>query len=191
MLIDHFATLRQPRRPWLEPDALKEAFHKLTALQHPDKAGATADFAAINAAYGVLREPALRLRHLLQLEAPEVAADTLPTPEKLTEPFMRVATLRQAIDAFIQQYERATTPLARALLASEQAVLKRDVEKELEALEAAYALSLEALEAADREWPGRRSELAAPLAALQQELAHLSKWSSQIRESLFQLGTLG
>lgn len=37
---DHFATLGEPRRPWLDAEALKARFHRLTVEFHPDVAGA-------------------------------------------------------------------------------------------------------------------------------------------------------
>src|SRR3954449_1616709 len=116
MPTDHFAALGQPRRPWLEPEALKEVYHRLTAEHHPDRTGNAERFTAINAAYGVLRDPVSRLRHLLELEEPSAAAAAPPLPEALTEAFMRIATLRRNIDAFVKQQAVATTPLAQALL---------------------------------------------------------------------------
>src|SRR5438270_13876413 len=102
MPTDHFAALGQPRRPWLEPEALKEEFHRLTAEHHPDRTGDAARFTEINAAYAVLRDPVARIRHLLELEAPAVLAAVPPLPEALTETFMRIATLRRTIDAFVK-----------------------------------------------------------------------------------------
>src|SRR4051794_8288660 len=110
---DHFATLGQPRRPWLESEELKETFHRLTAERHPDKAGEDSAFADVNAAYAVLRDPVLRLRHLLELEYADADASPENIPDKLADTFMRVATLRRAIDSFVQQQEGAGTPLAR------------------------------------------------------------------------------
>ncbi len=74
MPLDHFAELGQPRRPSLDADALKDHFHRLTAEHHPDIAGDGGRFTTLNAAYTVLREPAARLRHLLELDAPAALA---------------------------------------------------------------------------------------------------------------------
>src|SRR3954470_3279450 len=110
MPTDHFATLGQRRRPWLDPEELKQAFHRLTAEQHPDKAGEGSAFADVNAAYTVLRDPVLRLRHLLELDCADAPSDSGAIPEKLADTFMRVATLRRAIDSFVQQLERTGSP---------------------------------------------------------------------------------
>lgn len=92
-MTDYFATLGEPRRPWLEEDALKKRFLALTSEHHPDVAktaalqgenaqgsgssadftGPAPDFALINLAYQTLREPRTRLRHLLELERTEHA----------------------------------------------------------------------------------------------------------------------
>jgi curved DNA-binding protein CbpA len=191
MPTDHFAALGQPRRPWVEPEALKEIFHRLTAEHHPDRTGDAERFTAINAAYTALRDPVARLRHLLELEEPSALAAVPPLPEALTETFMRVATLRRTIDAFLKQQAATTTPLGQALLASARFGLQRDIEVELAALEAAEAVGLEMVREADRQWPERTPALIEQLAALQQELSYLAKWSAQLREALFQFQSVG
>jgi curved DNA-binding protein CbpA len=191
MTTDHFAALGQPRRPWLEPDALKEIYHRLTAEHHPDHTGDAERFTAINSAYAVLRDPVSRLRHLLELEEPSALAAAPPLPEALTATFMRVATLRRNIDAFLKQQAAATTPLSQALLAAARFSLQRDVELELAELEAAQNLALEALREADRQWPERTPALIEQLAAVQQELRYLAKWIAQLREALFQFQAAG
>lgn len=191
MPTDHFALLGQPRRPWLDPEALKETFHRLTAEQHPDRTGDSDHFAGITSAYAVLRDPAARLRHLLELEQPEELTPPPPLPENLTETFMRIATLRRTTDAFIKQQAAATTALAQALLASARFGLQRDVELELARLEAATEVGCEAVREADAQWETRSPELIAQLVELQQELSYLRKWSGQLREALFQLRTPG
>jgi hypothetical protein len=35
-MIDHFAALSEPRRPWLDLEKLKNRFHILAAARHPD-----------------------------------------------------------------------------------------------------------------------------------------------------------
>ena len=185
-MTDHFATLQQPRRPWLDPAALKDAFHRLGAQRHPDTAGGDADsFAALNAAWQTLREPATRLRHLLELEAPDLLTRPAQIPPALADTFMRIATLRRTLEDFRKKHAAASTPLARALLAAERHTLKGQLESALADLDTAHERALDELRALDATWP---SSLDA-LAALQQQLAFLSKWSTDLRESLFTLST--
>ena len=36
-MTDYFAVLEEPRRPWVEPDALKQRYLLLSAQYHPDR----------------------------------------------------------------------------------------------------------------------------------------------------------
>ncbi len=189
MPTDHFAALGQPLRPWLEPEALKDVFHRLTAKHHPDRTGDAARFTEMNAAYAVLRDPVARIRHLLELEEPAALDAVPPLPEALTETFMRIATLRRTIDAFVKQQAATATPLGQALLASARFNLQRDVEQELAGLDGAQNVGLESMREADRQWAERTPALIEQLAALQQELSYLAKWGAQLREALFALKT--
>ena len=183
-MTDHFATLQQSRHPWLDAAALKDAFQRLGAQRHPDTAGGDADaFAALNAAWQTLREPASRLRHLLELEAPYLLARPAQIPPALADSFMRIATLRRTLEDFRKRHSAASTPLARALLAADQHALKSGLESALADLDTAHEQALAELRELDVEWPARLDALA----ALHQQLAFLAKWSGQLRESLFQL----
>jgi curved DNA-binding protein CbpA len=186
---DHFAALQQPRRPWLEAETLKECFHRASAEWHPDVAGSgdAARFAAASAAYSVLRDPGSRLRHLLELEAPEQFARPQVIPPELADLFMRLAEFRQVLDTF-QKKERAAAPgLARALLAADRQALFRRANALHADLEAAHALALAQLRVLDADWVSRAADAAERLAALLQHFAYLSKWRAQLGESLFQL----
>ncbi len=64
-MTDCFELLQEPRRPWLDADALKARFLKLSAAAHPDRfhggtdserAQANDRSAELNAAYNTLRE---------------------------------------------------------------------------------------------------------------------------------------
>src|SRR4051812_48683184 len=108
-MIDYFAVLGQPRRPWLDPEKLKEQHQALTLAEHPDrkelrnnappsrgaKAAPTlpaATFAEINEAFRVLSSPRTRLQHLLGLEGnPKSAAGAVSND--LLELFTQIATL--------------------------------------------------------------------------------------------------
>ncbi len=185
-MTDHFDILQQPSRPWLDPAALKEAFHRATAGQHPDAPGGSDDAAAaLNAAYAVLREPAARLRHLLELEWPAAPA---PIPPALADSFTRIATLRQAGAALTKKQTAAQSPLARALLASDETAHRHDLEAALSSLESNEAEALAELRALDAAWEQREASIHVRLAAVQQHFAFLAKWQAQLREDLFKLG---
>ena len=190
-MIDHFATLAQPRRPWLEAEALKDAFHRLSASLHPDVPGTGdgAQFTALNAAYSILRESAARLRHLLELTAPAALAATSAAPFELADLFMEIAGLRRRLDDLLSKRNAATSPLTRALLAAEESVLRRDLTTARERLEAAESASLDELRMVDSGWDKLSAEAGDSLPRLYQRLAYLARWLAQTREALFVLGS--
>jgi len=186
---DHFAALDQPRRPWLNADALKECFHRASASLHPDVPGTgdAARFAEASAAYSALRDPVGRLRHLLELEAPEMLGRASEIPPDFTDLFMRLAELRQSLNAFQKKEGAATQGLARALLIGERQLMLARVMALKSDLDSSYEASMVALQALDAEWEPRAADSIERLAAVQQRFAYLSKWRTQLGESLFKL----
>lgn len=186
---DHFAILAQPRRPWLDEAALKDAFHQATTQQHPDVTGGSSeDASALNAAYTVLRDPAARLRHLLELEWPGVVSAQAGIAPELADLFGKIAALRQAGAALAKKEAAAQSPLARALLAGDRAAQIAALQGVLAALVASEDAAREEVRAIDADWDARDEATCATLAALQQRLAFLAKWQAQLREDLFRLG---
>jgi curved DNA-binding protein CbpA len=190
-MTDYFAILGQSRRPWLEGEALKDAFHRLGATLHPDVPGSgdAARFAALNTAYSVLREPAARLRHLLELTAPAALAEAPAPPRELSDLFMEIAGVRRRLDALLAKRKAASSPLTRALLASEEADLRRDLRVALGRLETAEIASLEEVRCLDSDWLTSPPASVASVVLLFHRLAYLSRWLAQTRESLFVLET--
>lgn len=187
-MTDYFAILDQPRRPWLEPDAVKAAFHRASAILHPDvpESGDAARFAELNAAHSTLREPASRLRHLLELTAPETLATAAAPPGEFGDLFMQIAGARQRLDGFLKRRQKATSALARALLTGEEAGLRQELEAVLGSLEGAESAVLEEVQEMDREWSGNSSVEA--LASFYRRLSYLARWLAQTREAVFTLG---
>jgi hypothetical protein len=190
-MTDPFATLDQPRRPWLDPVALKDKFHALTARHHPDaKGGDNEVFTAITRAYKELADPATRLRRLLELEYPEALDDhSVAIAPSLANRFMEIATLRRELDVYLQQQPDATTALTKALQASERFALKLDLEKALSSLQVEYDRSLELLKAEDDIWDQRNASTGPRLSRLASELSYLAKWIGQLREGILRLDT--
>lgn len=85
-MIDYFALLEQPRRPWLDVDLLKEKYHALARAAQPDE--------SLNEAYRVLSDPKLRLAHLLRVE-PRPSENA---PDDLVDLFMAIAPVLGKID---------------------------------------------------------------------------------------------
>lgn len=186
-MTDHFAALHQPRRPWLDVHALKDHFHKVSATCHPDVPGSgdAVRFAEVNAAHSALRDTVWRLRHLLELEAPEKLGGMQAVPSEFSDLFMRLADVRQAIQAFQKKENAAGTGLARALLAEERLALWERITALKAELDEVRDVSLSLLRTLDAEWDAPPSDATDRLAALHQRFSYLSKWRAQLGESLF------
>jgi curved DNA-binding protein CbpA len=122
---DHFATLNEPRRPWLDAEALKQKFLALSAGVHPDRMhnapaperrAANERFASLTAAYHCLSEPRHRLQHLLELERGAAPTATARVPPELTDLMLAAGDLCRQVDAFLLERSRETSPLLRVRL---------------------------------------------------------------------------
>ncbi len=180
---DAFALFDLPRRPWLDAAELRDEFHRRSASVHPDAGGDSEGFARLNAAHQTLSDPASRLRHLLELEAPEVLTQSQQIPPALADRFMRVGAARQSAEAFLAKHRAASSPLARALLAGEHAELTQAIESALADLDAAHADALARMREIDADWRERIPDIA----RLHAELSYLGKWTAQLRDPRLQL----
>jgi curved DNA-binding protein CbpA len=123
-MTDYFALLNQPRRPWLDADELKQAFHARSLRLHPDAqrndddslGGADAAFSELNEAYQVLQDPKRRIHHLLSLEGRASTNRQAPVPPEIEQLFSTVAGVTQQAEVLAQKSEAATAPLSRSLL---------------------------------------------------------------------------
>lgn len=80
--MDAFAIMGLPRQPALDAIELKETFRQAAARLHPDSPdGNTAAFHDLNEAFAILRDPARRLRHLVELTFPDFAGKSKFMPE--------------------------------------------------------------------------------------------------------------
>jgi curved DNA-binding protein CbpA len=188
-MIDCFALLDQPRRPWLDLEQLKQQYYELIKATHPDRhsaAGSELDTANINQAYRTLLDPRLRLEHLLRLEGIPTASST-KVPEEIADVFLETGTLIQNTDRLLTGSTR--TALSKALLRSEILEKQRIVDDLLEKLETMYAVALNELELLDSAWTATGSAAAdsSALSALSIRFAYLARWIAQLRERKFQL----
>lgn len=189
-MTDCFARLGAERRPWLDPEDLKEKYHQLTARHHPDVAGASGDFSEINHAYQVLADPAARLRHLLDLEFPGALARAQPVPEDIASFFAPVAEARQGLDGFLKKQAAAASPLAKALLSTEQYQAQERLEETIASLQRKQDSLFAQIREADMLWLTDRPAALRLLSVLWQSLGYIAKWLATLRESLFRLASL-
>lgn len=180
---DYFALLEQPRQPWPDDAALRDAFHRLAATQHPDARTGDADgFANLNAAFTTLSDPVKRLRHWLELEHPDALHRATVIPPDLAELFPVIGAARQALLDFAARRRNATTALSLALLAGDEARVRANADTARAALDAARERAVESLRTLD----AARSAPEA-LAALHGRFAFLEKWDAQLREAALQV----
>jgi curved DNA-binding protein CbpA len=193
---DYFALLNAPRRPWLDPASLKQAFFTRSAEIHPDrihpadaveKLSANQRSAELNAAYQCLREPRERLRHLLELELGTKPSDLTQVPEDLMDMFFAIGKEFRAVDALLVEKTRATSPLLQVQLfergqnsVDRLGAMRQTVVARRDAL-------LAELEAMNATW---EMSAARPLERLQEIwrlLSFYERWLAQIQERVVKL----
>lgn len=196
-MADHFAFLNQPRRPWLDPEHLKQAFHALSSTMHPDKHPsadeaakevAARQFAELNAAYQCLADPKARLLHLLELERGEKPKDIQQIPAALADWFVEVARVCRDTDAFIAEKARTTSPLLQVQLfprGQEWIAKLSGLQKEFNKLSETVTGELRSL---DAQWavamPEARRNLLTKLEELYRLFGYLNRWQSQVQERI-------
>jgi curved DNA-binding protein CbpA len=185
-----FALLEETPRPWLDAEALKAKYHLLTAQHHPDVADGSTDFGEINRAYQTLADPGARLRHLIDLESPGAISRSQPVPDDIAIFFTAVAEVSQSTDTFLKKNSATTSPLAKALLSTEQYRLQEKLEETISTLQQKQDSLLTQLKEIDALWSTDRSAAVLQLPALWQSFGYLSKWLATLRESLFRLASL-
>jgi len=189
-MTDFFALFEERRGPWLDCEELKAKYHRLTARHHPDVAGASGDFAEINRAYQTLADPAARLRHLIELESPGAVSRAQAVPEEIAGFFAAVAEASQGVDVFFNKHAAASSPLAKALLSTEQYVVQERIEEIIATLEAKQAALLGQLHEVDALWTADRAAALLVLPGLWQSLGYIGKWLGTLREALFRLASV-
>ena len=201
---DHFASLDQPRRPWLDLESLKATFLALSTQAHPDrvhggsaqeKTAATDRYSQLNAAYNCLREPKDRLVHLIELETGVPLKDIQRIPAGTMDLFMEVGQVCRDIDAFLADRAKVTSPLLKVRLFEKGmewndrlANLQKQISSKRDAL-------LEELRQIDTAWlaappSNPQRQAARPLARLEEIsriFSYISRWTSQFQERAVQL----
>lgn len=202
-MIDNFALLDEPRRPWLDTDSLKEKFLALSSRVHPDRIHQAPEaerraagelYSELNAAYNCLREPKDRLRHLLELELGAKPADIQSVPPELMDFFFEIGRLCREADGLLKEKATVTSPILKVQLfergqewtdrlnAVQRKINSRREElfQELRAMNLAWELVSPA--------GAQRGKL--PLGRLEEVyrlLGYFARWSEQIQERIVQL----
>jgi len=199
-MTDYFALLNEPRRPWIEPEALKAKFLKLAAETHPDKQRSTNEaekkaanrrYAELNTAFQCLSDPKSRLLHLLELELGAKPKDVQQIPNALADLFAEVATTCRNADAFLAEKGKATSPLLQVGFfehAQEWIERLNDLQKKLNGLREKLVGELKSL---DEKWvatdAASREKILPKLEELYRLFGYFNRWNSQIQERAVRL----
>ncbi|HEY0548606.1 MAG TPA: hypothetical protein VGF13_03335 [Verrucomicrobiae bacterium] len=204
-MIDAFTLLNEPRRPWVDAEALKQKFLPLFSPVHPDrvhsasdaeKQSANARYAELNAAYNTLREPRDRLVHLLELETGAKPADIQRIPPGTMDLFVEVGQLCRDIDAFSAERAKVDSPLVKVQMFQRgmewtdklQSLQQRIVARRDELAVELWKMN-EVWDAAPPMGSAER-RAALPLERLEQiyrVFSYIARWSEQLQERNVQL----
>jgi curved DNA-binding protein CbpA len=197
---DCFALLDEPRRPWLEPEELKQKFLALSAEFHPDRLPAATEeqkraaqdrYAGINAAYQKLKEPKERLAHLLELELGVKLPDIQKIPADLMNLFFKVSNLCREADAFLNEKASVSSPLLQiGIFERGQEWTGRLSELQQQILAQREQLLVELRELDERWEPARKPEsperepMLRRLEEIYRLLGYYGRWTGQIHERI-------
>lgn len=177
-MTDYFALLNEARRPWLDPEKLKEKYFARSRAAVTD--------AELNEAFRVLSDPKLRLHHLLTLEGAELASGR-PVPVSIAELFWNTGALLREVERWLAKSAEATSALSRALLSSERAKLEANLEKLEEELNALYEIELARLCQIDADTKPASPNGLQKLIELYDSISYLTRLREQVTEKRFRL----
>jgi curved DNA-binding protein CbpA len=197
-MTDNFALLDELRRPWLDPERLKQKFLARSTEVHPDRVHTAPEavrkaagerYAELNAAYNCLREPRERLRHILELELGAPPADLERLPSAMTDGFFELGRLCKEADVFLTEKNRVRSPLLKVQLFERGQEWTDKLFAEQRRLNASRDGLLAELQGMNAMWEAA-SNPGLPLERLEQiyrSLGYLGRWSEQIQERIVQL----
>ena len=181
--MDAFSFFGFERRPLVDEVSLKERYLQLAALRHPDVSGGDDErFHQLQEAYGILRDPAARLRHLRDLQFSVHGGQDGTVPD--AELFLKASRAVQAAKAVALRSKSASSAVVRAVGASEAATILLQVREALKAIEEPRARLGANLQALDKQWPEVTPRELTDLAS---SFMFLSKWTSELSEWEFRL----
>ncbi|HWD93069.1 MAG TPA: hypothetical protein VG938_12060 [Verrucomicrobiae bacterium] len=198
-MTDYFILLEEPRRPWLEPESLKEKFLARSATVHPDRAhhlgeaeraAAQERYTELNAAYNCLREPRDRLHHLLQLELGALPKDVQRIPSELMDLSLEIGKACRDTDAFLAEKARATSPLLQVAFfqrGDEFTDRLQQLRQRVNSLTDHLTGELRQIDAAWQSGAAPRNDLLKRLEELYRLFGYFARWTAQIQERTVRL----
>ena len=112
-MTDFFAELGFQPCAWLDAEKIKSHHHQRIASIHPDKPGGDTSMATrANEARRVLESPPRRLRHLIELLAPDFSPTTKPSPD--WDLFSTIGENTREASLVAKQIAGTSSPIVRA-----------------------------------------------------------------------------
>jgi len=191
---DYFALFNESRRPWLDPESLKQKFLTLSATVHPDRVhnlgeaerGAAQERATeLNAAYNSLRDPKERLHHLLELELGALPKDIQRIPSELMDLSLEVGKACREADAFLAEKAKVTSPLLQVTFfeRGQEFVDKlQGLRARINSLNDRLLGELQQIDAAWQSGSAPRSALLQRLEELYRLFSYFGRWMAQLQE---------
>lgn len=198
-MIDYFALLGEPRRPWLDSELLKQKFLALSSSVHPDRvhnlgeaerAAAQERYTDLNAAYNCLREPRERLHHLLDLERGALSKDVQRIPGELMDISLEVGQACREADAFLAEKAKVTSPLLQVTFFERSEGFRDKLQGLRQKIEGLNNRLNEELKQVDDSWQAsleKRGSLLPRLEELHRLFSYFARWTAQIQERIVRL----
>jgi curved DNA-binding protein CbpA len=186
MTMDYFEILGVERKAALGEEEVREAFHRVGKAAHPDGGEGGEGFEMVGEAYGVLRDPARRMRHLLELEYPGEAfggGGRMVSGEML-DLFGRAGEGLQAAEGVLRKKAETSTALGKAMLAKEEIAAQQRVQElgfEIDGMlrvEEGRLGEFDRLLGEDREGALRLGR------EMMERFGFLTKWQAKVREQV-------
>ena len=184
---DPFALLGMEPRPWINTEALREAFNERAAACHPDsnpESDATARFLELNAAYQTLKDPVARLRCLVELSGnipQQEQKEITSVPQELIALFAEIAPIKADLGNFINQRSAAKSPLSLALLRHEEQKVKTRIAIIEKKLLHEWESSQSSLHTLNEHWMERSPALINSANELATRMRFLQKWMASLK----------
>ena len=200
---DCFALLKEPRRPWLEPELLKQKFLTLSSAGHPDrvhqgteseKRAAQEQYAELNSAYQCLRNDKDRLAHFLELEAGAKPHPLQSVPAELMELSFEISRACREADALVAEKAHVGSPLLQVAFFERTQLMTEQLLARQARIRSWQDQLREELQNLDRQWSEAKAAGAVPppmlfqrLEALCRLFGFIARWTAQLQERLTQL----
>jgi curved DNA-binding protein CbpA len=204
---DAFILLEEPRRPWLDPEALKQKFLRQSQVWHPDRFAreplgqqeeANRRYAELNQAYRILSEPKDRLHHLLELEMGTSPKDIQRIPPGTMDLFVEVGQTCRDCDSFLESSPSSDSPMLQLQRMRSVGEWSLRLQRLQQTIDQLRVQTLNRVRELDDVWerapigPHEVRLQKLPLADLEQvyrSLSYISRWTSQVQERLVLLAS--